>query len=212
MIASLNDYYEQIQRLIDGDDVSVSEISVNTLAQVVWMAQRRIYREVRSRYNEKAFTGLTVASNAVTIPADFESVSIVHFGGLPLEPVSEEWLREYLDGNPSGDAAYFAAAGSQLLFGPAVADGTAVQGRYFCRLPDLTPDNFGANALIAREPDLFVYAALVEALPFFARAADQAQLFASKYEAIKDRVNTDSSRTAAHAARLVRRPSARMTA
>lgn len=209
MISSYTDYLTQIQRLIDGDDVSASEIAHATLDQIAKLAQRRIYREVRSRYNERAFAGLTTTGNLAPLPADFESLSVVYIDGAPLEPVAEEWLREYLDTQPSGPCKYVARAGSSLMFGPALADGTTVQGRYFARLDDLTAANFGANGFIAREPDLFIYAALLEAVPFF--PTQQAQLFAAKYESIKASVNDATERTAAHAGRIRRRPSVRMT-
>lgn len=210
MIASYSDYLVQIMRLMDGDDVSASEISTTTLNQVVALAEKRIYREVRSRFNEKAFTGVTVTSNLAALPADFECVSVVHFGGKALEPIAEEAMREYLRNNPSGDCQFFASAGDSLQFGPAVADGTAVQGRYFCRLPDLTAATFSANTLIAREPDLFIYGALVEAAPFFTAAANQAQVFMAKYAAIKDAINLASERVAGNAGRVQRSNSARL--
>lgn len=210
MIASYTDYLVQITRLIDGDDVTASEVSTETLNQVIGLAERKIYRDVRSRFNEKAFSAVTVTGNLATLPTDFEAVSIVHFGKLALLPCAEEWLREYIEEGHTGDCKHFAAAGNSLMFGPAVADGTALQGRYFCRLPDLTPATFAANALIAREPDLWIYAALVEAAPFFVNAQKQGQMFMEKYEQIKDRVNVDSSRIATNAGRVSRSASSGM--
>jgi hypothetical protein len=208
VIASYSDYLVQVMRLIDGDDVTVSDLSQNTMNQIVSLAQRRLYRMVRCRYNEVSFTTTTVTGNLAPLPLDFEAISIVHFGKKALTPVSEEWMREYLDGNPTGDARHFCASGANMLFGPAVADGTLVQGRYYARLDDLTPANFSANTLIAREPDLFIYGALVEAVPFFNKAADQAQSFAAKFAQAVESVNSSSQQLATNAARLVRKPSA----
>jgi hypothetical protein len=211
VITSYTDYLVQLQRLIDGDDVSASEISHETLDQVAKLAQRRIYREARSRYNELAFSGLTVAGNLAPVPDNFEALSVMYVDGAVLEFVSEEWLREYLAGSNSGECRYVARSGGSFMFAPALADGVAVQGRYFARLPDLTNANFSANQFIAREPDLFIYAGLLEATPFFQVPSQQAQLFAAKYESIKNAVNVDTERTAL-AGRIRRRPSARMTA
>lgn len=206
-IASYPDYLVQVMRLIDGDDVTVSDLSQDTMNQIVSLAQRRLYRVVRCRYNEVPFTATTTTNNLATLPADFEEVSIVHVGRRALAPVSEEWMREYLDCNPTGEARYFAAAGDSLQFGPALTDGTAVQVRYYARLPDLTPANFSNNTLILREPDLFIYAALVEAVPFFNKAADQAQMFMAKFAQAVESVNATSQQAATNAGRLVRRPS-----
>ena len=210
-IASYSDYLVQVMRLIDGEDVTVSDLAPATMNQIVELAQRRLYRVLRCRYNEVAFTLTTVTGNLAPLPADFEEISVVHFGDRALEPVSEEWLREYLACEPTGETRYFAAAGNSLQFGPAVADGTLVQGRYYARLPDLTPANFTTNTLIVREPDLFIYAALVEAVPFFNKARDQAQVFAAKFAQTVDAVNSASKQAATNAGRLVRRPSTALT-
>ena len=212
MIASYSDYMVQIMRLIDGDDVSASEIATATLNQVIDLAQRRIYRETRSRYNERAFVGLTVTGNAAALPDDFEAISVIFAAnGQALRPASEEWLLDYLACNPTGPCKFFASAGQSLKFGPALTDATVVQGRYFYRLADLTPANFAANTLVAREPDLFIYAALVEAIPFFAKAAAQGQMFLGKYGAIVGAVNLASANTATNAGRLARSNSFAMT-
>jgi hypothetical protein len=210
VIASYSDLLTQIMRLMSGDDVSATNLPFATLQQVVNMAERRIYREVRSRHNEKAFTGLTATSNAAAIPADFEAASVVYIDGQPLQPVTEEWMREYLDANPSGDARFFCEAGANFIFGPALADGTAVNGRYFCRLDDLSATTFSGNALIAQEPDLFIYAALTEGAPFFAGQGTPPQLWEAKYQAVVDRLNEAKQRAAANAGRLVIRPSTRI--
>ena len=212
MIASYADYLVQVMRLIDGDDVSVSEIATATMGQIIGLACARVYRHTRSRYNEKAFSGVLTSSNEAPLPADFEAISVVHFGRKALRPASEEWLLDYLDCNPTGDAEFFCSAGTALKFGPAVADATAVQGRYFYRAPELTPANFSANTLIAREPDLFIYAALVEAIPFFEKANDQGQMFLAKFTQIVDAVNLETSRTATNAGRLTRTNSTRLVA
>jgi hypothetical protein len=210
VIASFSDYLVQIQRLMDGDDVSASEITTETLRQVINLAERKIYRDVRSRFNERAFSGVEVTGNLAALPADFEAVSIAHFGAEALQPIAEEAMREYLQHSPTGECRFFCSAGSSLQFGPAVADGTALQGRYYCRLADLTPANFSTNTLIAREPDLFIYAALVEAVPFYVAAARNAQTYMQKYEQIKDAVNFDSKRVAGNAGRVQRSNSMRL--
>jgi len=207
-ITSFSGLLEALTRLIDGEDTSVSDVSVNTLKQIVNMGERRIYREVRSRHNEKAFSGITVVDNEAPIPPDWEAASIVHFGGKALAPVAEEWLREYLERGATGPAVYFAEAGSSLIFAPSVSDDTEVKGRYYCRLPDLTTENFSSNQLFAAESDLFIYAALAESGPYF--GADHMQkipFWEQKYQAVRDRINTNKQRAAYSAGRMQVRPS-----
>ena len=191
----------QAYRLVANDEnASASSVPVNTINQAIGLAERRIYREVRSRHNEKALA-LTVASNAVTIPADFEALSIAYFSGYQaLEPVTEEWLLQYLEGNPTGPSRYIAAAGTSFKFGSPATDGASLIGRYFYRFDPLTSSTFGSNTLLSKEEDLFIYATLVEAAPLFA-ATQQAPLWDAKYTAIKDRINTERSRAALNAGR-----------
>jgi hypothetical protein len=208
VIGSYAALLDTLMRLIDGEDTSVSDISTQTLGQCINAGERRLYREVRSRHNEKAFSSVTVTSNAASLPSDFEACSVVHFGGIPLKPVSEEWLREFLDSNPSGGARFFCEAGSSLMFGPAVGDSTAVQGRYFYRIADLTAANFSSNELMTYEPDLFVYAALAESGPYFgAEHMQRIPYWEAKYASIRDRINTNKNRAAYSAGRMTVRPS-----
>ena len=205
-IATYADLLDQLTRLIDGEDTNVSDVSIHTLQQIIGLAEKRVYREVQSRWNEKAFSAVTVTSNVAPIPADFESTSTIHFGKKALLPVSEEWLREYLQGLRTGDTVYFSESGTNFYFGPAVADTTAVQGRYFFRYPDLTSLNFSANNLIANESDVFVYCCLAESAPFFGQDA-RVPLWEAKYQAIRSTLNDAKSRAAFSAGRMRRTPS-----
>jgi len=207
-ILSYNDLQLQITRLIDGEDAVSSSIAVETIQQVIALGERRIYRELRSQWNEKAW-GLTVTSNAITLPNDFIASSVAHFGEKPLEPVSEEFILEQNNLQPSGECKYFAKAGNTLIFSPKVADGTALQGRYFCSLPALDAITLPTNALFAANEDLFIYAALVESAPFFEQDA-RIVLWNQKYTSIRDAINTNSNRAAYSSGRMMRRPSTRL--
>ena len=205
-IASYSDLLVSLHRLMYGDDVSASQTPVATLQAVINLGERRIYREIRTRYNEKAWTG-TVSGNLYALPSDFIAPSVVHFGKKPLKPVSEEALIEHLDGSPSGDARYFCQAGANLRFSPAVADGTTLQGRYFYAWPDLTSANLASNTLFAAADDLFLYAALSKSAPYFGQDA-RIPLWESEYTRIRDELNTLHERAAYSAGRIKRRPAA----
>lgn len=204
-ITSLSGLYTEITRLIDGEDPETSDLSVETLTRLTIVAQQRLYRDVRSRWNEKSFTGVTVASNLAALPSDFESPSIVHFGGKALVPVSEQVIHDYQAG-AAGTEKYFAVAGSSFTFWPAIADGTALQGRYFARLPRLTDTNISTNELFQNADDVFIYAALAESEPFLGKAEKLPQ-WEAKYAQIVERLNFRTDRAAYSAGRLRIRPS-----
>lgn len=206
-ILSYNDLKLQITRLIDGEDAHSSSIAIETIQQVIALGERRIYRELRSGLNEKAW-GLTVTSNSITLPTDFIASSVAHFGKLPLEPVSEDVLLEK-NLSATGDCRYFAKAGNTLVFSPAVADGTALQGRYYCRLPALDDVTLPTNALFAENEDLFIYAALTESAPFFEQDG-RVQLWNTKYSSIRDAINSNDHRAAYSSGRMKRGTSTRL--
>lgn len=207
-VLTYNDLQWQIMRLIDGEDAHSSSIPIASMQQIIALGERRVYREIRSRFNEKAW-GLSVTSNAVTLPNDFIASSIAHFGKKPLEPVTEEFLLERNLINSGGDCKYFARAGNTLIFSPAVADGTVLQGRYYCSLPALTNITLPANALMAENEDLYIYAALCESAPFFGEDA-RVPLWNSKYTMIRDEINTMTERSAYSSGRMQRKPSTRL--
>lgn len=205
-ITTLAGLYTEVTRLLDGDDVSVSELSTDSLTRLVLNAQKRIYREVRSRFNEKAFSAVEVTSNLAPLPDDFCNAAIVHFGGRSLVPVDEDVIRDYQAG-AGGTAKYFARAGSNLTFWPAVADGTEVQGRYWFSYPDLSDSNIASNLLFQEADDLFIYGSLVESAPFFGELKNF-QLWQAKYNSIVADLNAESKRAVASAGRLQIRQSA----
>lgn len=208
MISTYSGLLTELVRLIDGEDVSASEVPSSTLAQIIHLGELRIYREARTRYNEKAWA-ITVTSNLATLPTDFQASSIIHFGGKALEPVSEEWMLEYLDDSPTGDCKYFAKSGTSLKFGPAATDGQTVQGRYFYKLSDLDETTLPTNALFAVAEDLYLYAALTESAPFFGQD-ERIPIWSAKYAEILARLNLNDSRAAFSAGRMRRKPSTRL--
>lgn len=207
MIASYSDLLHQLMRLIDGDDVSASSIPIASLQQILELGENRLYREIQTAQNEKTWN-LAVAGNAVTLPADFVSASVAHFGRAPLEPIAEAELLER-NVRATGESLYFARAGGSLTFSPPAADGASLQGRYYCRLPALSEETFSANALFSAAPDLFIFAALTESAPFFGQDT-RIPLWNARYTGIRDTLNEQHHRAAYSGGRIKIRPSTRL--
>lgn len=207
MITTYSGLLVELTRLIDGEDVSSSEIAVGTLEQVIAMGEKRLYRDLRTRYNEKAW-GITTTGNLATLPADFIAPSVIHFGKAPLFPVAENTLLEYLEHAGGGQCKFYCESGPALQFAPAVANGTVLQGRYFCSLPALSSVTLPTNALFAAAEDLFIYAALTESAPFFGQDA-RIPLWNAKYDAILKDLNRLSAMAAFGSGRIRRGNSTR---
>lgn len=202
--------YTEVTRLLDGEDVTVSDMSTESLGRLMVVAQKRIYRDVRCRFNEKDFSSVTVTSNLATIPTDFKALSIAHFGAQALVPVPEEVIRDYQSGS-TGTEKYIAQAGGSFTFWPSIANATTLQGRYYFAWPDLSDSgtNIADNDLFQEADDLFIYAALVECAPFFGEM-QKMPIWERKYASIVSELNQESQRTTYSAGRLQRRPSARI--
>jgi hypothetical protein len=205
-ITTFAGYIDQLTRLLDGESTGTSVVTPATVLQIISLGERRVYRELRTRWNEKAFADMVVTDNLAPIPDDYEAPSIVHFGDAALEPTTEEFCRENAR---LPHVAYFAQAGDSLTFAGTVGDGEEVQGRYFYRLPDLDATTLPTNDFFLNENAVFIYAALAEAAPFYGQDA-RIPLWEARYASIKEQLNTKAIRAAYSAGRLRMRPSARI--
>lgn len=202
----------EIMRLIDGEDVTGSDIPVQTLATIIHFGEQRIYREARTRYNEKAWPATAAASNLIALPSDFIASSVAHFGKRPLTPIPENELIERLYiYQGGGDCENYCNSGSNFMFYPAIADGTVLQGRYFYKLPDLDETTFAANELVNAHDDLFIYAALSVSAPYFGQDA-RMPLWEAEYRRIADEVSILNHHSAYSSGRIRRGTNQRLVA
>lgn len=208
MITTYADFLVHLGRMVTFEGDNPGDASIATLQTVLTLAQTRIYRDLETEHTEKEWV-VTVSGNRITLPDDFRSASVVHFGKKTLEPVSYEFLRQELDNGATGDTKFFARLGNYFYFSPAVADGTAVQGTYYCALPELSESTIAANALFKDAPDIFLFACMVEAAPMYG-FQDQLGIWEAKYQQVKDSLNLGHRREAYNAGRMKRRPSTQL--
>jgi len=208
VITSFAGFLNRIVQLLDGEDVAGTVLDSDTLRTIARMGELRVYRDVESRFNQKAFSALTSLNNAVSIPADLSKVTKIWTDGKPLEAVTEEFLRNENDYQRSGDCKYFATAGNQLIFSPPLTDGTAINGRYQYRMEPL--ETAWPNAFFTAYEDLFVYAALVEGEPFYGALPEKLALWTQRYLDIKNSIEYDERNIAYNASSIRVRPSVRV--
>lgn len=111
-------------------------------------------------------------SSTATIPADFLSLRVAYLNGQARQPLVnsslEQLYAKYPRAGSSGIPAWIARDGANFVFGP-VPNGTfTLNGTYYAK-PVLLR-NFASDAaahfLIVNAPDLLLYGALLEAVPF----------------------------------------------
>lgn len=172
--ANYDDFRTRTIKLILSDDGAHSPdaLSVDMADFIIAAGETRVYLG-----SEDGVTGLrastmladlslTVASNAVTLPADFLELKEIRFSGKrPLDIVPLDRLRTLEANAPqSGTTYYCAQDGDTLRFWPE-ASGT-VLGRYYKRPADMATGTWATHTTVARYPELFIYAALAESAPF----------------------------------------------
>ena len=160
------DFRNSVQVMLDGDDISTSDLSVDTLDLIIGSGEQRIYRDLRSSTQDAVFSQ-TTSANAVSLPSDF-----IEMRGAPY--VVGAGVAEYLpwevmqnqinvEGDTNSSPYYYSFQGDSMIFYPVLADGVTISGRYYKRFNDIST---GLNALFTRHPDVFLYAALAESAPF----------------------------------------------
>jgi hypothetical protein len=191
-----------VQVLIDGDDVSQSELSVATLDTLIGLGEQRIYRDLRSSTQDTALS-LTVTSNVATLPSDFlELKTLYSANNYPATYVPYEAMQGLIQkgANASNAALRYTQEGDTLIFYPAL-DGVTVLGRYYKRFADIST---GVNALLTRHPDIFMYAALAESGPFLGEDT-RSSVWEAKYSALVQSANEYERRRATRGSKLAMR-------
>ena len=103
-----------------------------------------------------------------------------------------ERLRKF-SANPAGTTRYAAQNGDALIFWPAQTAAN-VSGNYYARPLELKTIVWANATTLARYPEVFIYACLVEAMPFLGFDA-RVTLWETRYHvALKDAVHDENMR------------------
>ena len=197
------DFRNKVQTLIDGDDISTSDLSVDVLDLLIGQGEQRIYRDIRSSTQEAALS-LTATSNACTLPTDFLELINIYVSGfqsatyVPLEAMQTLVQQST---TTSARSLRYSQIGDTLVFFPKLPDGTVVSGTYYKRFTDISG---GLNAFFNRHPDLFVYASLSESAPFLGETA-RLPIWKQTYTELAYAVNEQERRRKTRGSKLATR-------
>jgi hypothetical protein len=133
--------------------------------------EERFFRDSQNwgSWMESALS-VTLANNVAVLPADYLGLRVANFSGMrALKRVTLEQLYDrYPRGlSTAGTATHIARNGSNLVFGPEIQSGTLI-GVYYAKPTVLRSfaSDAAAHYLIVNAPDLLLYGALLEAMPF----------------------------------------------
>lgn len=163
--SSYHAFRTAVQQLIDGDDVSQSDLSVEVLDLLIGAGERQLYRQVRSSAMDTTYSQ-TVTANVMALPTGF-----LEFRGAPYlstfksatyAPYEEVQNLIQIGARQAAHPVRYTFASDTVIFYP-VQDGITVSGQYYQKFADIST---GLNAFFTRHPDLFIYAALAHSAPF----------------------------------------------
>jgi len=198
--ASYSDFRDKFLVMLDGDDISTSDISGNTLDMIIGAGEQRIYRDIRSSTQDVTFSAVTT-NNQATLPSDFLEMRGAPYVGKTVTSGYVPWesLTGLVNtGRASTAPIRYSFQGDAMIFYPSQADGVVVTGQYYKRFADIST---GLNALFTRHPDLFLYAALTVSGPFLGEMT-RLPIWKAEYESIAQSVNEQERRRVTRGSKL----------
>lgn len=187
--------YAQLQTaVINWLKVSSSDFDTDQLGDLITLAEKRIFRNVRVRAMETTISS-AISAGVVAVPSDYVEAKhiFVQTSGeyRPLGRRPVEWIyQNYPVRSSDGTPKYFARESGNLIFGPYPDSGYTISGVYYKRLTAIATT---ANDLFTNNPDLYLMACLVESEPLFGRDA-RLPVWEAKYRQIVEDLNNEDRR------------------
>lgn len=157
------------------------------LSDFVTVAESRINRKLRTRWQETALASTAIDSSyQVAVPAGCVGIKSLWLDRSPTWRLHQKTLENVLENQFGGDASMFAWSGSNWLF-----DGVgSVKGVYYVAVPSLS-DSSPTNWLLTAYPDVYLWASLEQAC-IYLRDIEGATGYASLANNAMDELNSNS--------------------
>lgn len=169
-------------------DVPAAQLTM--LDDLVMIAEKRIFREARTIYQEVALSDTVTTGGAVPIPSGYIALKVAYLDGSPikrLERRSLDWLySNYPQRSADSKPSFIAREASNFVFGPYPDSNYTVKGVYYKDLTALATS--AVNALFSASPDLYLFACLAES-EIVLGSDERIQLWEAKYQKILNDVN-----------------------
>jgi hypothetical protein len=201
--ASYAAFRTAVLQLLDGDDISQSDLSIPVMDLIIGAGEVRVYRELRSSTQDSVLS-ISTTNNLAPLPADFLELRGAPYIAKKVVATYAPWeavtnaIQLQTGVVTSSNPVRYTFQGDNLLFYPAQADGTTVTGQYYKRFSDLSS---GLNALFTRHPDVFIYAALAESAPFLGESA-RLPIWEGKYTQLVQAANEQERRRVTRGSKL----------
>lgn len=138
----------------------------SSIPDLILMGEKWIFRKARTRDMETALS-VVISNGLAPLPADYVALKHAYIDGTPTRQLHRKeagWIYgQYPTRSSDGKPLYIAREGANFIFGPFADSGYTVKGIYYKRLASVQAS---ANALFVANPDLYLFAALAEAVLF----------------------------------------------
>ncbi len=183
-LGTYTDLYTSVWSWMDASDVPQA-----LLADVITVAENRIFRECRTRFQETSLS-TAITSGVIAIPSNYVALKSSYIDGSPtqfLERKNPEFIyTSYPMRSAQGKPKYIAREKNSFIFGPYADSGYTVNAVYYKKLNALS----GANnhTLFTNNPDLYLFACLAES-PMLIKDDKRVPFWEAKYNKILGDVN-----------------------
>lgn len=158
------------------------------IPDLITLGETRIFREVRARSMETAFSD-SISSGVIALPTSYIELKYAYVNAAVSQHLKRRDARFIYEKYPTrsahGEPRYIAREGSNFIFGPYPDTGYTISGVYY---QNIGPLSSSAHAMFTDNPDLYLWAALAETEPFL-KNDKRVGLWEAKYLTIKNDVN-----------------------
>lgn len=150
------------------------------IPEFITLAETRLFRELRIKAMEASFS-TAITSGSITTPTSYIDLKYAYIDRSPvqwLERKPAAWIYEhYPTRSADGVPKVIARQASTFIFGPYPDSGYTVAGVYY---KNIGPVSTSAHAVFTDNPDLYLFGALLEAVPYL-HNDKRAALWNAKY-------------------------------
>lgn len=188
--------FQTYQDLKDNIAFWLNRDNPDTIARIpdfIALGENRIFRELRSRWNEKkeVYAADGGHIDGITLPSDFKEVKYLLWDGRSITRRSDLWFyrNEPID-NTQGTALYYARTEAlKIEFWPYPDNDPEIVLYYYNQQPHISDST--VPELYLQFPELYLFSALLEADPYL-KSKDLGEFWAGRYAEVLGTAQEDS--------------------
>jgi hypothetical protein len=190
---AFTNYQDLISAVESWVDREEDQDTIDRIPDFIVFAEKKVFRRLRSRLNEAKADFPEDTAAGILLPQDFKEVKYLLWDGFLLERKSDQWFFEHepTSGNtPPGTPKYFARTEQNLIEFWQPPDNDAPVVLYYYNQQGAISDQF-IPPLYTEAPELYLFGALIEALPFL-KKPEHEQLWKDKFAEVMNDLQTEA--------------------